>query len=87
MRVPGLDGVFHDPVAAADADRLSPRKHDTTPARLPVVAVTSVDTARRPMVDDPRHPLEHVGSAPIDALVIGALRMRGRAARAREVAS
>jgi carbamoyltransferase len=38
---------------------------------VPVVVNTSLNTAGRPMVDDPRDALECLGSAPIDALVIG----------------
>ncbi len=38
---------------------------------LPVVVNTSLNTAGRPMVDDPRDALECFGSAPIDALAIG----------------
>jgi carbamoyltransferase len=38
---------------------------------LPVVVNTSLNTAGRPMVDDPRDALECFGSAPIDLLAIG----------------
>ncbi|WP_127130159.1 carbamoyltransferase C-terminal domain-containing protein [Georgenia sp. SYP-B2076] len=38
---------------------------------LPVVINTSLNTAGRPMVDDPRDALELFGSAPVDALVVG----------------
>jgi carbamoyltransferase len=38
---------------------------------VPVVVNTSLNTAGRPMVDDPRDALECFGSAPIDALAIG----------------
>src|SRR5919204_652609 len=38
---------------------------------LPVVVNTSLNTAGRPMVDDPRDALECFGSTPIDALAIG----------------
>jgi carbamoyltransferase len=38
---------------------------------LPVVINTSLNTAGRPMVDDPRDALECFGSSPIDALAIG----------------
>ncbi len=38
---------------------------------LPVVVNTSLNTAGRPMVDDPRDALECFGSAPVDALAIG----------------
>jgi carbamoyltransferase len=38
---------------------------------LPVIVNTSLNTAGRPMVDDPRDALECFGSAPVDALAIG----------------
>jgi carbamoyltransferase len=38
---------------------------------VPVVVNTSLNTAGRPMVDDPRDALELFGSAPVDALVLG----------------
>jgi carbamoyltransferase len=38
---------------------------------LPVVVNTSLNTAGRPMVDDPRDAFELFGSAPVDALVLG----------------
>jgi carbamoyltransferase len=38
---------------------------------LPAVINTSLNTAGRPMVDDPRDALECFGSAPVDALAIG----------------
>jgi carbamoyltransferase len=43
---------------------------------LPVVVNTSLNTAGRPMVDDPRDALECFGSAPIDALAIGPFLVR-----------
>ena len=38
---------------------------------LPVLVNTSLNTAGRPMVDDPRDALELFGSTPVDALAIG----------------
>jgi carbamoyltransferase len=38
---------------------------------VPVVVNTSLNTAGRPMVDDPRDALECFGSAPVDLLAIG----------------
>ncbi|HXH84767.1 MAG TPA: carbamoyltransferase C-terminal domain-containing protein [Candidatus Tectomicrobia bacterium] len=38
---------------------------------LPVLVNTSLNTAGRPMVDDPRDALECFGSAPVDALAMG----------------
>jgi len=45
---------------------------------LPVVVNTSLNTAGRPMVDDPREALELFGSAPVDALVLGPHLVRRR---------
>ena len=55
---------------------------------VPVVVNTSLNTAGRPMVDDPRDALECFGSAPVDALVMGPLLVRrpGSAAAAAAVA-
>jgi len=55
---------------------------------VPVVVNTSLNTAGRPMVDDPRDALECFGSAPVDAMVMGPFlvrRPRSRAAGARPV--
>ncbi|MEV0973046.1 carbamoyltransferase family protein [Microtetraspora glauca] len=46
---------------------------------LPVVVNTSLNTAGRPMVDDPRDALECFGSAPVDVLVLGPFVVRRRA--------
>ncbi|HEV8371849.1 MAG TPA: carbamoyltransferase C-terminal domain-containing protein, partial [Actinomycetota bacterium] len=43
---------------------------------LPVVVNTSLNTAGRPMVDDPRDALECFGAAPVDALALGPLLVR-----------
>ncbi len=43
---------------------------------LPVVVNTSLNTAGRPMVDDPRDALECFGSAPVNALAIGPFLVR-----------
>jgi carbamoyltransferase len=45
---------------------------------LPVVVNTSLNTAGRPMVDDPRDALECFGSAPVDLLAIGPFAVRRR---------
>jgi len=45
---------------------------------VPVVVNTSLNTAGRPMVDDPRDALECFGSAPIDALAMGPFLVRRR---------
>ncbi|MFI9237577.1 carbamoyltransferase [Streptomyces sp. NPDC053079] len=47
---------------------------------LPVVVNTSLNTAGRPMVDDPRDALECFGSAPVDLLAIGPYAVRRAAA-------
>jgi carbamoyltransferase len=56
---------------------------------VPLVVNTSLNTAGRPMVDDPRDALECFGSAPIDALVLGPflLRRPGAAAAAARAAA
>jgi carbamoyltransferase len=46
---------------------------------VPVVVNTSLNTAGRPMVDDPRDALECFGSAPVDLLAIGPFVVRRRA--------
>jgi carbamoyltransferase len=43
---------------------------------LPVIVNTSLNTAGRPMVDDPRDALECFGSAPVDALALGPFLLR-----------
>jgi carbamoyltransferase len=43
---------------------------------VPVVVNTSLNTAGRPIVDDPRDVLECFGSAPIDLLAIGPFAVR-----------
>jgi carbamoyltransferase len=45
---------------------------------VPVVVNTSLNTAGRPMVDDPRDALECFGSAPIDVLALGPFLVRRR---------
>jgi carbamoyltransferase len=48
---------------------------------VPVVVNTSLNTAGRPMVDDPRDALECFGSAPVDLLAIGPFVVRRNGAR------
>lgn len=50
---------------------------------LPVLVNTSLNTAGRPMVDDPRDALECFGSAPVDLLAIGPFVVRRREVHAR----
>jgi carbamoyltransferase len=56
---------------------------------VPVVVNTSLNTAGRPMVDDPRDALECFGSTPVDLLAIGpyVVRRAGLARRAEAVAA
>jgi carbamoyltransferase len=51
---------------------------------VPVVVNTSLNTAGRPMVDDPRDALECFGSAPVDVLAIGPFLVRRGALFARK---
>ncbi|HEX2179277.1 MAG TPA: carbamoyltransferase C-terminal domain-containing protein [Actinomycetota bacterium] len=53
---------------------------------IPVVVNTSLNTAGRPMVDDPRDALECFGSAPVDALAIGPYLVRRAGVAARKPA-
>jgi carbamoyltransferase len=50
---------------------------------VPVVVNTSLNTAGRPMVDDPRDALECFGSAPVDLLAIGPFVVRRTRATSR----
>jgi carbamoyltransferase len=59
-----------EPLVAAMLDRFEQR------TGLPVVINTSLNTAGRPMVDDPRDALECFGSAPVDLLAIGSFVVR-----------
>ena len=54
---------------------------------VPVLVNTSLNTAGRPMVDDPRDALECFGSTPVDMLVMGpfVVRRPGSAAAVRQV--
>ncbi|MGS2645114.1 carbamoyltransferase C-terminal domain-containing protein [Streptosporangium sp. LJ11] len=55
----------HDPLLARTLEEFEVR------TGLPVLVNTSLNTAGRPMVDDPRDALECFGSAPVDLLVLG----------------
>jgi carbamoyltransferase len=61
-----------EPLVAALLDAVERR------TGVPVVVNTSLNTAGRPMVDDPRDALECFGSAPVDALAIGPFLLRRR---------
>ncbi|MDT0346362.1 carbamoyltransferase family protein [Streptomyces litchfieldiae] len=66
-----------DPAAEPLVARMLSRFEERT--GLPVVVNTSLNTAGRPMVDDPRDALECFGSAPVDLLAIGPFVVRRRA--------
>jgi carbamoyltransferase len=68
-----------------DDDPLLARLLDAVERRtgVPLVVNTSLNTAGRPMVDDPRDALEVFGSAPIDALALGPFLLQRRRRQAR----
>ncbi|MDQ1701832.1 MAG: carbamoyltransferase [Frankiaceae bacterium] len=80
-RIPAVvhvDGTAR--VQTVHRDR-QPLLHDTISAfarrsGLPVVVNTSLNTAGRPIVDDPRDALELFGSGPVQALVLGPFLVR-----------
>jgi carbamoyltransferase len=69
----------HEPLVARMLDAFERR------TGVPVVINTSLNTAGRPIVDDPRDALECFGSAPVDLLAIGPFLVR-RAEITREAA-
>ena len=68
-----IDGTARIQTVAQEEEPLVHRMISAFEQRtgLPVVVNTSLNTAGRPMVDDPRDALECFGSAPIDALALG----------------
>ncbi|HEX7289603.1 MAG TPA: carbamoyltransferase C-terminal domain-containing protein [Conexibacter sp.] len=75
-RIPAVvhvDGSARIQTVSPDDEPLMARVLEEFAARtgVPVVVNTSLNTAGRPMVDDPRDALECFGSAPIDLLAIG----------------
>ncbi len=75
-RIPAVvhvDGTSRVQTVHAEDDPLLHRMIEGFERRtgLPVVINTSLNTAGRPMVDDPRDALECFGSAPVDLLAIG----------------
>jgi carbamoyltransferase len=75
-RIPAVvhvDGTARIQTVAPDREPLVARMLQAFERRtgVPVVVNTSLNTAGRPMVDDPRDALECFGSAPVDALAIG----------------
>ena len=61
---------------AGAADGALPRGASRRAPACPCVVNTSLNTAGRPMVDDPRDALECFGSAPVDVLAIGPFLVR-----------
>lgn len=83
-RIPAVvhvDGTARIQTVERDTEPLVARMIDGFERRtgLPVVVNTSLNTAGRPMVDDPRDALECFGSAPVDLLALGpfAIRRKG----------
>jgi carbamoyltransferase len=75
-RIPAVvhvDGTARVQTVDPDDEPLVARMLEGFEARtgIPVVINTSLNTAGRPMVDDPRDALECFGSAPVDLLAIG----------------
>jgi carbamoyltransferase len=86
-RIPAVvhvDGSARIQTVDRDREPLVARMLERFEARtgVPVVVNTSLNTAGRPMVDDPRDALECFGSAPVDLLAIGpfVVRRPGQAA-------
>jgi carbamoyltransferase len=80
-RIPAVvhvDGSARIQTVDRSEEPLVARLLDAFQARtgLPVVVNTSLNTAGRPMVDDPRDALECFGSAPVDALALGPFLVR-----------
>ena len=87
-RIPAVvhvDGSARIQTVDREREPLVARMLDAFEARtgVPVVVNTSLNTAGRPMVDDPRDALECFGSAPVDALALGPYLVR----RARALAA
>ena len=86
-RIPAVvhvDGTARIQTVDRDEEPLLARMLDAFERRtgLPVVVNTSLNTAGRPMVDDPRDALECFGAAPVDALAIGSYLVRRAAVAA-----
>jgi carbamoyltransferase len=77
-----VDGTARIQTVDRDAEPLVARMLERFGALtdVPVVINTSLNTAGRPMVDDPRDALECFGSAPVDVLAIGPFVVRREAA-------
>jgi carbamoyltransferase len=91
-RIPAVvhvDGTARVQTVSPDDEPLVARMLSSFKERtgVPVVVNTSLNTAGRPMVDDPRDALECFGSAPVDLLAIGSFVVRrDRTARPRAAA-
>jgi carbamoyltransferase len=86
-RIPAVvhvDGTARIQTVHAESEPLLARMLEAFEARtgVPVVVNTSLNTAGRPMVDDPRDALECFGSAPVDALALGPFLVRRPTSRA-----
>jgi carbamoyltransferase len=80
-RIPAVvhvDGTARIQTVDREEEPLVARMLECFEARtgVPVVVNTSLNTAGRPMVDDPRDALECFGSSPVDALAIGPFLLR-----------
>ncbi len=80
-RIPAVvhvDGTARVQTIDRDTEPLLARLLDRFAERtgLPTVVNTSLNTAGRPMVDDPRDALECFGSAPVDLLALGPFLLR-----------
>jgi carbamoyltransferase len=80
-RIPAVvhvDGTARIQTVSAEGNPLMTRTLRAFEQRtgVPVVVNTSLNTAGRPMVDDPRDALECFGSAPVDVLAIGPFLVR-----------
>ena len=80
-RIPAVvhvDGSARIQTVDRGDEPLMARVLDEVEARtgVPVVVNTSLNTAGRPMVDDPRDALECFGSAPVDVLALGPFLVR-----------
>lgn len=73
-----VDGSARAQTVDAEAEPLVHRLLQAVEDRcgVPVLINTSLNTAGRPMVDDPRDALECFGSAPVDVLAIGPFLVR-----------
>jgi carbamoyltransferase len=80
-RIPAVvhvDGTARAQTVDRDEEPLVARMLDSFERRtgVPIVVNTSLNTAGRPMVDDPRDALECFGSAPVDVLALGPFLVR-----------